>query len=987
MRRLWLVSPKEATHEEVFLERYERLLGQALHITERRYSAAEDLVHDAFIQFTLSKPDLSAINDLDSYLFIVLRNMHLSQVRRSSYNRFAPISIAEYDSAAIGLRSLDIQNQVVVANELLRICDYACARKETSKAAGVLILRFFHGYFTSEIAAVINSTRRTVHEWLRLARNEVKVYLDDPKVADSSESLSLMKAGNEHDLLAVLRDRIFSSRHGACLSAKQLNSLYVENGSPIDCKTLAHIASCRYCLDQVNNIRKLPPLSDRYPTDALGSDTRSTSGGNQMNMGTRADILDDRLKLCRRRLGEVLDHHPTALSFSANGFILGSQRVNVDTTEQVLSINIDEEVSFVEVFSEQGIRLMFMDVAPSSIGGVEQKSRLQLDEGHELECAISFRQPWPTLHVTYRLNESESPAFLVVPNVESDPVVGFTALPVQTNNAPNLSYISRLFRSGFWLRPEMITAMVICCVALATAYWYTGRTPHPATLSANELLQKAVASEDSVAGERGSVIHRTINFEEANSNGAVIAKKRIEVWQNVDKGIVVRRLFNDRGELVAGDWRRADGVQTLYQHGVDPRIQLSPGKRGALPLAFDQIWQLSTSAREFGTLASNENLHVEEGTNTFRLWYETLNGNVTGRSIINASLTLSRSDLHVVGQTLMVQQGNDVRSFRFVETSIEKHSPEKVPANVFEPDPSFVPAKKNESVESSKPNESEVTERPTTNTPAVATVHLEIEVLRMLNQVGADTGEQIFVSRTPSGALHVDGVVESTSRKRQILQALGPMIENPALKVNLETIDERVARETNTHTTGRSISLERIQVASNSIPLEPELRQYFTSRGIPNNQIDDEVQKFSRTALTHSSQALQHAGALMSLTGRFSVEELRTLDLSSRAKWLALVKQHALGLRTNIVLLQRELGEALGQHRTDVFAEPSIEDDAVLIQTVNRLFTTASAIDQSVRATLSLSNNPGSAAKIKAAQFWRSLAIAEDLASKLASIK
>ena len=982
MRRLWLVSPKEATHEEAFLERYDRLLGQALHITERRYSAAEDLVHDAFIQFTLRKPELSAINDLDSYLFIVLRNMHLSQVRRSSYNRFAPISIADYDSAAIGLRSFDIQNQVVVADELLRICDYVCARKETSKAASVLILRFFHGYFTSEIADVINSPRRTVHEWLRLARNEAKAYLDDPKAADSSESLPLKKVGNEHDLLVVLRDRIFSSRQGACLSAKQLNNLYVvENGSPIQCRTLAHIASCRNCLDQVNNIRKLPPFSDRYPTDALGSDTRSSSGGNQMNRVRGADVSKDDLKLCRRRLGEVLDHHPSALSFSANGFILGSQKVNADTTEQVLSINIDEEVSFVEVFSEQGIRLMFMDVTPSSIGGVEQKSRLQLDEGREVECAISFSQPWPTLHVTYRINELTNPSLLVAPKVESDPVVGFTALPT-----PHLSFISRLVGSGFWLRPEMITAVVICCVALAAAYWYTRKTPDPTTLSANELLEKAVANEDS-AIERGSVIHRTISLEEASSNGAVIAKKRVEIWQNVDKGIVVRRLFNDRGELVAGDWRRPDGVQTLYQHGVDPRIQLSPGKRDALPLAFDQIWQLSTSAREFATLASNGNVSVEQGTNTIRLWYEATNSNTTGQRIVNASLTLNRSDLHVLSQTLLVQQGSDIRSFRFVETSVEKHSSEKVPATIFEPDPSFVPAKKKESAESTTTNEADVATPPTTNSPAVATADLEIEVLRVLNQVEADTGEQIFVRRTASGTLLVDGVVELTSRKQQILQALKPVIGNPALKVNLETVDERVARETSTRRSSDSISLERIQVASNSIPLEPDLRQYFASRGVPNNQIDDEVKKLSRTALAHSSQALQHAGALTSLTSRFSLEELKTLDSASRAKWLALVQKHAQGLRTNVVLLQRELGEALGQPRSDVFAEPSIEDDALLIQAVNRLFTTVSAIDQSVRATLSLSNNPGSAAKIKGIQFWRSLAIAEDLASKVASSK
>jgi len=243
------------------------------------------------------------------------------------------------------------------------------------------------------------------------------------------------------------------------------------------------------------------------------------------------------------------------------------------------------------------------------------------------------------------------------------------------------------------------------------------------------------------------------------------------------------------------------------------------------------------------------------------------------------------------------------------------------------------------------------------------------------------------VRRTSSGLLQVDGVVELTQRKEQILQALAPIKGNPALKLSIETVDERVARESKTRPSSDSISLERIAVASNAIPLEPELRLYFKSRGVPANQIESEVQRLSRTALAHSSKMLQHAGALMNLTGRFSPAELKTIDPSSRTKWLELVHHHSQGLRQNVVLLQRELGEALGQTRTDVLADPSIEDDAILIQTVNRLFTTASAIDHTVRSTLSLSNNPGSSSEIKGIQFWRSLAIAEDLASKVASSK
>jgi len=40
---------------------------------------AEDVLHDLFILFTLSQPDLSRIQNLDNYLYASLRNLHISR--------------------------------------------------------------------------------------------------------------------------------------------------------------------------------------------------------------------------------------------------------------------------------------------------------------------------------------------------------------------------------------------------------------------------------------------------------------------------------------------------------------------------------------------------------------------------------------------------------------------------------------------------------------------------------------------------------------------------------------------------------------------------------------------------------------------------------------------------------------------------------------------------------------------------------------------
>src|SRR5262249_44285261 len=92
-------SPSRHSHEEVFIERYARLRSWSLQLSENDRDLAEDLLHDAFIRFTLARPDLEAIQNLDSYFYGMLRNLHLLQVRRLVRNRLQQLSIIEYDSA------------------------------------------------------------------------------------------------------------------------------------------------------------------------------------------------------------------------------------------------------------------------------------------------------------------------------------------------------------------------------------------------------------------------------------------------------------------------------------------------------------------------------------------------------------------------------------------------------------------------------------------------------------------------------------------------------------------------------------------------------------------------------------------------------------------------------------------------------------------------------------------------------------------------
>ena len=65
-------------------------------------------------------------------------------------------------------------------------------------------------------------------------------------------------------------------------------------------------------------------------------------------------------------------------------------------------------------------------------------------------------------------------------------------------------------------------------------------------------------------------------------------------------------------------------------------------------------------------------------------------------------------------------------------------------------------------------------------------------MLRLLNQAGADLGEQINVTRTPEGRLQVEGIVDTEKRKDELLRALAPVHNNAAVMIDVKSVSEAV---------------------------------------------------------------------------------------------------------------------------------------------------------------------------------------------------
>ncbi len=395
------------SHEEVFLARYTALVAVALRVTDGDRQEAEDLVHEAFIRFTLVQPPLDEVEHLDAYLSRMLRNMYTSRIRRRQRAAETSLSILDYDSLDIAFHAIDARAQLEVREALRAACDYGCLRSRSSKTGSVFLLRFFHGYLPSEIASLTRLSSAIVDALVFRARREVKVYVEDPRqlaFIDGREATERAAAvrptgatpgasPSAHAFVHELRERIFHDAHRPCWSKAALRDRYRDpSAEALSRDELADLVSCPACLDAANALLGLPRLADRWPADTLGPGTRGGPKGG----GATGSIAS------ARRLGRaVFEHRPRELRVAVNGFVLGAHTIGAHDTDLTLSVNLNEPIALVELLSEQGLCLVSLDIAPPPDGHVRRRWRVDLSDARYAQLEVTFAGPWPTVRASY----------------------------------------------------------------------------------------------------------------------------------------------------------------------------------------------------------------------------------------------------------------------------------------------------------------------------------------------------------------------------------------------------------------------------------------------------------------------------------------------------------------------------------------------------------------------------------------------------------
>jgi RNA polymerase sigma factor (sigma-70 family) len=263
-----------ASYDHFFQENYQTLQRWALQITMYDRELSEDLLHDVYVRFIQREEQPKDVESVHGYLYVAMKNAYVTYLRRKTRTGSHQLSLLDHEFADNAALIVDPRSVIKVHDDLRAICQYACERKSTSISASVLILRFFHGYFSAEVSRVVNRSRNAVEARLLNARREAAAHLTGtektektrpPRKNGENESIKVRA-----DLLFELRKQVFSAVTGHCLMPERLHLLYRKADGGLSREQLSHLVSCQICLDAVNTLLHMPLLKDRHPLDTLG---------------------------------------------------------------------------------------------------------------------------------------------------------------------------------------------------------------------------------------------------------------------------------------------------------------------------------------------------------------------------------------------------------------------------------------------------------------------------------------------------------------------------------------------------------------------------------------------------------------------------------------------------------------------------------------------------------------------------------------------
>jgi DNA-directed RNA polymerase specialized sigma24 family protein len=865
-------------HEDQFLRRDQWLRSWAMKLCQGDADSADDLLQNAFIQFCLRRVDLESISDIDAYLYTMLRNLRLSQLMLATRTERRTIPIEEYDTVDRGLLATDPTGRLQACVDVSSVCEWACHRKEESKSASVLILRFFHGLLSSEIAPIIGSSSRIVGAWLQVARRELRAHRQG---ADGESGRFEAGTAQQHSAfidcattIDQLRARIFTSHKGPCLSDRDLKRLYVEHSGTISCSRLAHVVSCQECLRGALVRIDLP----NGPEGPIGSSDSMTLVGKSASESTATSMSSQLLRRWRGGLQDVLEHSPSKLLLGTNGFIVGRLKVHSEMSEISVEVAVTEPPTFIEVFGSQGVEMLLFELSPPPNGGARQSTHVEYAEGRSLTVTVDFTRPKPVIELQYH-----DPLFVAAPDPlleEPQAVLPEPALRQFPNSwLQSLWNVSQRHFAWSAMRVKGPAIGLGMIVLIAALWWYRQLTPTPAFAAG--LLRQAAQGEQIDLGATDSSTHCVLRFEES-SEGRAVRRSRIDIRYSGLKRIKAVRVYDESNHLEAGEWTSANGERTIYRPGKKA-VKESSATQSAITSA--NTWRFEPTAQEFTRLVSGLVAQdVSEESGRWIITYQRPSSS-PNNPLVEATLVLDKRYLEAKEQTLVLQEAGITREFHFTESRRERLSNADEDQSYFTPEPELAGGP------IIAPRLGAPIARALTG---VDRDRFEMALTYQLHQLEPCLAGHPAVNIGDDGRLIVDARTNTPRCSKDVTRGLSAFAGPSLVSVEVATV---------TPTDNHVLTLDELE----HIRGYDLFTAYFASRVLNRDAEREAIRQKVAWASEHSRDVVYHAEALAQLTQRWQLDSLRQLDLNSVRKWQEMVRAHAIELVREEQLLRTEL--------------------------------------------------------------------------------
>jgi hypothetical protein len=400
------------------------------------------------------------------------------------------------------------------------------------------------------------------------------------------------------------------------------------------------------------------------------------------------------------------------------------------------------------------------------------------------------------------------------------------------------------------------------------------------------------------------------------------------------------------------------------------------------------MWRAEPSAADFTTFVRQaDQATVTTATAEYVIEWKNPSP-IEPNSVVAVSITLAKRDLHPTAQTIKALQAGELHEFRFTETFFAAARAETIPAAAFRVDAELVAPLPTRSVVAPTVT---VSRRLT----AAELIDLELDVVARLDSVGVFLGEQFTVQRnTRRARVHIEGIVETASRKKEILAALGALSLHQSVRVDVLTVAEAMKRQTKSQavqSTVRAVEIEKkpIHVYQDLHRYVLERRRGDTSRPAeaePDEPaIEREVQALIVKIVNRSLQARLHARALNEVAARVARGEVQLLTRDTRENWYRMLRQHASAFQRETAALRSDLQPIfLPEFASE---EPDVDirltGDADLAAVAAWLFELGSSHDAIIARTFSRSADELNSQPPAWGPFFRSVRAAERLAAHL----